>query len=358
MYLAALKKYTALFAAIGLLVFINSCKSSGTGPEDNVPAGRRDYVWTVDTLNKLSNYNRYSLLYGTSPSNIWCIGQGVFSTSFLHFDGKGWEFVDYHDQGSGVDPWSVFGLSPNDFWIGGAENMIWRCKNKEITKFGTYKLENFGDVYYLGFCGFSENDVYACGGAFTKNRDSVYGVLMHYNGSYWEYINKPEKPGHFLRMYRSSTPNSDIFIDTYIEDSKIGASTAIYKYNGKTLELIYREPEVPDYASGYMNVGNKLYFGFKKKIFTYENNNFHPCIDLSRYDIKSLYRLNGRSLKDFFMLMKAGIGHYNGNDIEIVFKCSSETAILSTLILEKNVYFLLSDLKTNRNLLVHGKLKE
>jgi hypothetical protein len=58
------------FFTIALIFF--SCEK-GTEPENN--PGRRDYVWTIDTINPGPEYRTYGFnLWGAAPNDIWMIG--------------------------------------------------------------------------------------------------------------------------------------------------------------------------------------------------------------------------------------------------------------------------------------------
>ena len=77
---------------------------------------------------------------------------------------------------------------------------------------------------------------------------------------------------------------------------------------------------------------------------------------MSEYNVYTLSKISGRSLKDFFISANDGIGHYNGTDFSTLYKIYN-AGITSSIVLEKDVYFLCPDQKVKRFYIIHGKLK-
>jgi hypothetical protein len=128
-----------LIILVTILSF-QSCKSPIGPKEDNPPPGRRDYTWTIDTLTKIAPFNSYYFLWGTSATNLWCIGEGGdVDKMLLHYDGLTWKNFAY--PGQGIEPWSIFGFTSNDFWVGGGDGFIFRYTNGQFNQYGKYSLE-------------------------------------------------------------------------------------------------------------------------------------------------------------------------------------------------------------------------
>ncbi|MDO8548583.1 MAG: hypothetical protein Q7S39_00325, partial [Ignavibacteria bacterium] len=70
------------------IALIISCNNNPFKPPDD-PPGRRDYTWTVDTLNiPFTNLTR---IWGSSPMDVWAIGPGGDANKTIyHFDGEKW----------------------------------------------------------------------------------------------------------------------------------------------------------------------------------------------------------------------------------------------------------------------------
>ncbi len=147
-----LKTKTATLLLITILLILSSgCKKAPTEPgKDNPPPGSRNYTWTIDTLNKIAPYNFYSSLWGTSPSNVWCIGlHGDIDKMLMHYDGSTWKNFAY--TGQGMIPWSIFGFTADDFWVGGQDGAIYRYINGLFSNFGYYKLPGYPQTDFIKF---------------------------------------------------------------------------------------------------------------------------------------------------------------------------------------------------------------
>lgn len=73
------------------------------GPAEDKP-GRRDYIWSVDTIKV---YSRVNDMWGSAPDDIWAINDGSpASNRICHFDGYNWR-VD--ESFSPYAPCSIWG---------------------------------------------------------------------------------------------------------------------------------------------------------------------------------------------------------------------------------------------------------
>jgi len=357
MYLPALKKYNLLLSAIVFVVLFSSCKSSPVaGPEDNIPAGRRDYVWTVDTISNLVPTNSYYFLWGTSPSNLWCGGPtGDYNKMLLHNDGTGWKVFPHEWDGLWVEPWSIFGFSADDFWVGGNYSDLWRYKNGKFYKFGIYNIPEYGKTVITRLWGNSSDDIYATGATYTKSHDSLYSTLLHFDGKEWSYKIKPRLNGTFIEII-GEINSGNYYLLWYKSSNTSEDSTGIYEYNGAEIKRIYYNNVTKYNGCGMALLGDKVYFGFKKSIYSYKEDKLLREIDLNSYNVSALSKINGRSIKDFFVNVDDGIGHFNGTDMLTVFKIIN-AGITSAVILEKDVYFLCPDKLVNKFYIIHGRLK-
>jgi hypothetical protein len=335
-------------------MLIGACKTTSTEPFESIPAGRRDYIWTVDTLNKYSIYNDYHYLYGTSPENIWCVGQGDYSDRFLRFDGTKWSFL----QGTGrFEPWSVYGISENDIWFGGDESSIWHYANGKIDKVGSYPLEGYGESMYNSFWGNSPNDIYAVGCIYTPLHDKIYGIIMHYNGLKWEYVVKPETEIDYTSIKRGIKDGPNYFINGYKIRSDSPDSLGLFEYDGKSFKRIYFDEFSLFNSPGMLTLDGHIYFGFRERLYKYINNHFVLFKDFSGNNIMHMGKISGRSEKDLFVDLNGGIGHYNGTDIKQIYSYENTVQIYETLHLEKDSYFLCYNRINKLFLFIHGRLK-
>jgi hypothetical protein len=330
-----------------------ACKSI-TEPEANITPGRRDYTWTIDTLNLIAPYDSYNQLWGTSPENIWCYGFGDMDKMMLHYDGKKWEQAPLQFTGY-FQPWSIFGFTPNEFWIGGYESDIWKYNNGKITKFGDYKLDGYLRVYYSNIWGDSPNDLYAVGCAYKISDEDIYAIVMHYDGTDWKYLVKPEINMQFMDIKRGINDSPNYYLMAYKYNSSVGDSVGLYEFDGNNLKRLYFEKNIHENYPGILLMNNNIYFGFKKVIHKYHNGQFIPWLDLSNYNLYGLGQIFGRNEKDIFCFMEDGLGHYNGTDLVTIYKGNWGLGIHSGLLFEKDLFVICADWD-NKYYLLHGKL--
>ena len=341
------RKYLLLLTLLLPLVSY-SCKDEITTPND--PPGRRDYVWSVDTISNGRPWNEYYKLWGTSPSDLWCIGtNGDFNKMILHYDGKTW--TNYKYPGQAIEPWSIFGFNNNEFWVGGGSGLIFRYKDSNFSQFGpNYGLDGYSNLVFESLCGNTSEDIYAAGCAYKTTDHKLYGILMHYDGTEWKYVNKPEIETQFIEMKKGKNDSPNYYIMGYTDtDNK----WSFYEFNGSTIKRIYSSKE----DLGLCSIDNKIYFGIDKKLFEYHLNTFINIKDFSNTNIISTKLFSGRSENDLFLHMQDGIGHDNGQDVKTLFHLNPGVVFSGIALFEKDAFFLCPDFSTHTFIVVHGKLK-
>jgi hypothetical protein len=322
----------------------------------NIAPGRRDYTWTVDTLTKLYPYNSYFILWGTSPTNLWCIGEGGdVDKMLLHYDGSTWKNFGY--PGQGIEPWSIFGFSADDFWVGGGFGNIYRYSNGQFNQFGNnLRLDGYSMTTLMKFWGNGPNDIYAVGSAYKTIDSQLYIIIMHFDGNTWNYVIKPEIKGQFLDIKRGINDSPYYYL---VSLSEYIDSTSIYEFDGKTLKRIYYQSDMDENFVGMFSVNNDIYFGFDKKVlkYNYKFNSFTILNDFKGTNVRTMSNLIGRSKNDIFINMNDGIGHYNGNDIQTLFKLNNTILFSDAMLFEKDVFFICPDPARRNFFIVHGQLK-
>lgn len=123
-----------------------SCKSP-TGPGDNTPPGKSDYVWSIDSVD-----------YGTRPGTIqleWIWGS------------------------SDTDVWGANGDAPD------VRDCLWHYNGVDWSRAtdGTPITQYTGNKVVYCVWGSAQNNVWAFGRKINGNTLSAF--IMHYNGSQW-----------------------------------------------------------------------------------------------------------------------------------------------------------------------------
>jgi len=349
-----IKNLLSFFILILISVFQMNCNDStviNQVLEAPLP-GRRDYVWTVDTLSKINSSNNYNILCGTSPQNVWCFSDnGDAGARMLHFDGKTLSSVS-----ANVPVKAAFGLSSDEIWLADNNNAIWLYKGGQLRKAADLTLPGYGKVYINDIWGEKNGGLFAAGSAETINHDSLLAVILRYDGDCWKYVVKPSENVQFMGVRTGINTGGNLYLKAYKTGKSAEDSSGFYECNGEKLKRLYLGKGAPYNEAGILLAGNELYFAFNNKIHSLQNGEFIPVVNLNGYALYSTGYLYGRSIKDFFVFMNDGVGHYNGTDLQTIYKADWGLGFLGGAVFDNEVFFLCSDVK-GISYLLHGKLK-
>lgn len=343
-----------LAAACSILLIINSCKDDPVSWEDNLEPGRRDYVWTIDTLENIAPNNSYYYVWGNNPKNVWCMGStGDLDKNILHYNGSVWSIYPDAPVGPAISPWSVFGYYADDFWVGDDAGIMWRFKDGKFKKFGEYRLEGYSIICFMSFWANAPDDIYVCGSALRESNNKFYAIIMHYDGTKWDYVVKPEIEVQFDDIKRGTKDSPNYYLTSYKADTD---SAGIYEYDGKNLKLLYGNRDFLEVSPSIFSTNGRIYFYFKKKLQKYINGQFTVYKDFSSTNAYGT-QIFGRSEKDFFIQTTDGIGHYNGTDLQTVFRINESIGVSDAIIFNDEVFFVGVYRKSWTFFVLHGKLK-
>jgi hypothetical protein len=346
-----------IFAAVISLVVLvlSSCNSNPL--EVPVVPRTRDYVWTVDTLLGYAYMNK---LWGSSPTDVWAIGQpGIWSKSIWHFNGSNWSTDNVVRA---FVPSSIFGFAPNNIWIGGSSGKIWNNHSGYWKEAAILTKDGNEYVVFDNMWGESPNDLYAFGAYPDDKLLANNSVIAHYSGSNWAMLNTDGLQGIVERFYRNK-PDGKYYIQTYkIGGGQYPDSTLIYEYTPASLIVkkynrIYGSIWTQGQQADISLINGEVYFVLGNEIAKRINDQFQTYL---RVDNPNFYqRIWGRNSKDIFLLMTDGLAHYDGTDIEYLFhfnKPRTQIYIGGAALFENEVFFLADEFSTGLYLIYHGKL--
>ncbi len=333
-----------------ILLFTNSnCKKDPVAPIDDVKPGRRDYVWTVDTIDIKSIYT-FSLvrMWGSSASDVWLTGETSDPANALwHYDGIRWQRFKNKKN---VFPTALFGFNKSDIWLASEYNSIWHYNGSDWSE--VYKFNLTGDSIFTinTFYGRYPNSLFAVGGIGKLGANGAKTAVAFYDGHTWEFIPTVKEHGLFLSIFYYNI-SQVYFLDGYYLNTESGyINYFLNKYRGTTFQRFYLDSLSEVYLQ---NINNEVYFLVGKKCYKYLNDTLSLWKDFS--DTKFVGGIFGRSEKDFFSLGANGIMHYNGENIVTLFE--TQLLVNSTVVFEKEVFFQATDNKKNIQLVLHGTLK-
>ncbi len=331
---------------IGLL----SCSRQITEPVDDSAPGRRDYVWTVDTIK--IPFTLLNRIWGSSPADVWAVGPGGgLDRTIWHYDGTKWKTDGVSRN---INPWAVFGFSNNDVWICGEEGKIWHFDGSHWQQSGQYQFNETSTIIE-DMWGTSSNDLYAIG--FSTVDNNKVAIILHFDGGLWENCSIPIINYELNRIKGIHLKSGERFAITgYKQVSILNLRVGLFIFDGpNSLRQIYEaDDEISTWAT-CQSIENEFFFTKGNTIYTFPDNTFRSFLRISEVEFGC--QIFGRSKKDIFIRMFNGISHYNGTDIQYLYKFTNDISILDATIFENEVFFLANDFTNNSNLIFHGKLK-
>jgi hypothetical protein len=347
-----MKNIIALFCLNILIIFNQSCDT--TEPPEDKP-GRRDYIWTVDTLAGL-NSPRYRM-WGSSPSDVWATTTSNWDVSISHFDGSKW--TSYGVPGI-IQPNAVYGFSSNNIFLGDENGKIWWFDAGSWKLFAELRKEGTDFIMFENIWGKLPTDFFAVGNGPDENLYANISVIAHYINNKWIMHNTDALIGDVVHLYKNEPDNK-----IYFRLTKIGGivhidSTIIYEYAKEKYLKVYSSIETQGLQADISLINNEVYFILGNQIAKRKNNQFQTLLTI---DNPNFYqRIWGRSSKDIFLLMTDGLAHFNGSDIEYLFhftfgQATPWTQIYGAALFEKEVFFLIDEPPTGLSLVYHGILK-
>lgn len=334
---------------VSFLVLMN-CSDNITDPEPE--PGRRDYVWTVDTIKSYDDTIYRS--WGSSPSDIWAVtGGGNLYKSFYHFDGNAWTT---DGEFRFVSPHSIWGFSKDNIYIGGQRGEIWHYDGtnwQEITKL---TKDGRSDLVFDNMWGRSVKDLYATG-AFADDRGYYNNsVIAHYNGS-WTMLNTNGLNGIVERLFRNKEDNTIYMRTNRLGGGEFPDSNLIYSYSGGKYKKLYANLWTKGLQADISLIDYDVYFVLGNKISKRANNQFETFLEIDDPDFYQ--RIWGRNSKDIFLFMTDGIAHYNGDDIAYLFYFNHpKTYVISISFFDKEIFIIVVETQTNVSLCYHGILQD
>ncbi len=342
------------FAIIAFFIFSFNlnCKKAPTENDDSmtdVESGRRDYVWTVDTI-KASFLTLYSI-WGNSSNNVWVVGTGSASDNVWRYNGQKWE---NKAEGSNWSPKCAFGFG-NDIWFANYNQTGFIVHYNGQSFIREYELKYEGyETGIIDIYGLNKYDIYAVGTKMINNYKEHNGVIYHYDGNNWSVKTIIEDGGNLTRIRYSPFNNKYYILSISFPDSlKIGQK--IYEYDGNNIKVIYDELISEETLCVFNNIQEGMYITIGKKVYRYKNDHYELMFEVNVPNFGG--QLWGRSSKDIIIRMQDGFAHYNGENIRYILKLPNNLSSGHCIVFD-NELFCIAHNNVGYELIYHGKLKQ
>jgi hypothetical protein len=351
------------FLVLGFLLFIGSCKEKPTTPIDPdaaLPAGRRDYTWTVDTLNVHSAFFWPQGIWGSSPNDVWLINRGG-DDNIWHYDGQQWSPYPVSGE-SYITPSSIYGFASNDIWVCGEEGRILHYDGQSWKLFAAFSPLRPVEYPYV-FCndvwGDAPNNVWIAGFMQSADGKKAVSCILHYDGQSWDFVSIPNFRVSLSQIRRGIKESNNYYLSSLDADST-GITNRFFEFDGQhSLREILSSQKIP---LSLHEVDGRIYF-------TYNNNQL-----LKYYGSFQIFRdftasgmpfgdVFGRNSKDLFLVSYDYtnpqfnvLRHYNGTDLVMLY--NAIPCLFDGFAIYKSEVFLPASASPNyAPIVIHGKLK-
>ncbi len=343
-------KETIFLLMLSVIIIFNTSCESGTEPKDQF--GKRDYEWQLDTLSNQFPRNSYALIYGANPTNIWATGWGPFKNTIIKYDGMSWEAELNHPH---KDYFSIYGISENEIYYGSDDGQIVHYLNGNYSLLPIPQQDQYWRTFrYAGF--FKQGDVlFAIGAAKDTITYDLWTFILKYDGSVWEYFEKPTDKGIYVKAYEDNFNKKCLFVrnDYNLE----GADTnKVILFDGENLKEIFsNQNDLQGYPT-ISKMGSTLYVFCSGIMYVFNGENLDQLKDFSTEKYIPA-RIFGRNENDFFFRTEDGFAHYNGEDVKIIYSTNEMYGITDAAVFENEVMFIGFTYDTGLYYSLKGKLK-
>lgn len=341
-----MKPKQTMFLLFILILLFAQCGTTEP-PADELKPGRRDYTWTVDTLN--IPFTTLQRIWGSSPIDVWVIGPGGDKDkTIFHFDGVRWNSDGISRP---LAPTALYGFSPSDVWIGGRGGEIWHFDGLNWSKVFTMNITGYNFYGFESIWGDAPENVYAVG--YAEDGVKYKGILARYDGSTWKSLDIPEVQNSFIKIQRGVKSSANYFILALRFEQFADDTSYIYEFDGIKLRIIYQGLTNTYDLAGLSCIDNEILIRKGYDIFEYKNKIFNFLLRIPGEAF-----LYGRNIKDIFIGLQNGIAHYNGTDILYLYNFKdSGIRIADGVIFDNEIFVLANDFNSNLNFIYRGVLK-
>ena len=360
-----LLKKNLLLASTFALLSLNLTCSSVTAPEEEQP-GRRDYVWTVDTIAYPGSWQTLMYdIWGSSPNDVYVVGHNDRGYGkMFRFDGNKWKEVDLGEIfKGGIDLKSIIGFAKNDVWAVG--DRIYDNPNRPPNFLDSSLIIRFNGINWIEYkvtngralrsiMGIMPNELWACGNG---------GTIWHYTEGKWvkESVDVEIPPGgEFFLNDIQPMPNGDVFMIGFIHQNDIVKTTRFFfkRENGKwrildtAIIMLNRIEEKWGYADLWLSPKGKLY-SCGGGVYEWDGKSWRQILVHPIW----LAKMFGTGEKNIFIAGHLGVVlHYNGSDWYQFSELDFAKAYWSGAVIGNEV-FLVSMIGEYDTAIIKGKLK-
>lgn len=310
-----MRLFILCFFIVLSLVFFNSCKDSGVGPEN------KDLVWSADTVLYPGDFQTsLRSIWGSSHNNLYIAGHSNSSRGTLwRNNGSGWKTVDFFKdiEQSSISFAKIFGTANNNIWAVGDKflndyenpgNYLHQAFAMKFdgTKWIDQKFEDFAPLVDVWTD--SPNNVWILG---------FKGLVYHYDGIKWnKEILKPEIPSTDEFSLRGFVKYKGQYIMSGVRFINNGAITTYYDFRYSNEAWTVVDSFTIDANNFQYKWGTFSFFSVDNRLFSYGIGGVYEYIDNNWNKIfdppSAIYCMHGNNEKNIYVGGTYAAYHFNG----------------------------------------------
>lgn len=287
---------------------ITSCKEDNiiTNP---ITPGKRDYVWTSDTLFALGNaQTSMRSMYGTSPNNVYVVGHCEVSAGRIwHYNGTNWQPVNLSSIRGGLE--AIDGTAENNIWIVGGKTYV----DSNFHFIDTTFVVHYDGASWTETVGFvrREASLY-CVDVLDQNSlfaGGSMGILYRLNGGTWE-LYEVGWP-YFFSSIAAISP-TECYAVGHVEDSVVPVDSSgsfLFRFDGNNWQKIDSVMRTPGAPSPHMGIGvyawGSTLYSLSSDVYRREGNSWVKLVEAQ------VGHMHQNSVGDIFAVGRA-VWHFNG----------------------------------------------
>lgn len=231
---------TRIFLIVFIILSLSSlsidCKEDSVSPVDDTKPGKREYVWSIDSIDYGKNLSTIQLesIWGSSPTDVW----GAWYSSDVrdclwHFDGTKWS---RETEGT---PITVSGDGSKNVGVvwGSSKNDVWAFGNK------IFSQPSFrGQAFVMHYDGLVWNEVT---GTLTSLASEIFDIFANGKDDFWLAAYE------YVVHYKSGIWTKYALGDSMLTTKVFGNESSLYA-------LAYKVSAGSDYAAIYKLSNNKF----------------------------------------------------------------------------------------------------
>ena len=238
-----LNKASFIFLFFLLLLCTAGCNTTEP-PIDDIPAGKRDYIWSIDSVDygNLPGLIQLESIWGSSPTDVWGANGDApdVRDCLWHYDGEKWTRATAgtpitEPTGNKV-VYSVWGSAQNNVWAFGR-----KVNQGTLSAFIMhYNGSQWVDATPANVAALNINLYCVYGTAANDLWVGGYEYALHYDGSNWNTY----KVADSIIVGSISGNGKYLYLTTYSPWNN-NDLRSIYLFRNNTFELIEQAPNYP-----------------------------------------------------------------------------------------------------------------